>query len=206
MSMTTGSSPRTWGTDGPAPRDGRRSRFIPTHVGNSTRPLNPKVPSSVHPHARGEQRTAHPRGGVHGGSSPRTWGTVQASICAPGCRRFIPTHVGNSCRRPACCRRQTVHPHARGEQNFDSNGAFYNFGSSPRTWGTASRPERQGRRIRFIPSHVGNSSPSGQAIIAAPVHPHARGEQGSSENSILTVAGSSPRTWGTGRGDSHGVL
>ena len=52
----SGSSPRMWGTPGSRSQCPPRSRFIPTHVGNS--PPMCKMPQvcPVHPHACGELR------------------------------------------------------------------------------------------------------------------------------------------------------
>ena len=173
----SGSSPRTWGTGLVGAGDSGHG--------------------AVHPHARGEQVDA-PCGAVsRWGSSPRTWGTVQASICAPGCRRFIPTHVGNSCRRPACCRRQTVHPHARGEQSTPFDTENPGAGSSPRTWGTVDRDRLNSLRKRFIPTHVGNRVLMRSHVCCRAVHPHARGEQRCQAVASVGGVGSSPRTWGT---------
>ena len=52
-------------------------------------------------------------------------------------------------------------------------------GSSPRTWGTASR-------------HLGR-------LALNAVHPHSRGEQMPGTGLVAATSGSSPRTWGTGR-------
>ena len=73
-----GSSPRTWGTRGGEHLPAWKRRFIPTHVGNTPRWAKRRLPSTVHPHARGEHY-----GLVHSpppidGSSPRTWGTPPA--------------------------------------------------------------------------------------------------------------------------------
>src|SRR5690606_38629637 len=53
------------------------------------------------------------------------------------------------------------------------------------------------QRIRFIPTHVGNTRKPHQPVAELPVHPHARGEHQPSASKSATVGGSSPRTWGT---------
>ena len=115
---------------------------------------------------------------VASGSSPRTWGTAGIDGKEALLRRFIPTHVGNSCRAAGRTRTSPVHPHARGEQGSTGSLWFPFFGSSPRTWGTADPRDQRRLQRRFIPTHVGNSiDAAGQAA---------------------QDYGSSPRTWGTG--------
>jgi hypothetical protein len=75
--FTDGSSPRAWGTHPRARRRPRRSRFIPTRVGNTNDRDLIAAPEAVHPHARGEhgEGTAAIRETI--GSSPRAWGTLR---------------------------------------------------------------------------------------------------------------------------------
>ena len=153
-----GSSPRTWGTDPPAPRYRCRGRFIPTHVGNSSAQSPRPGWSSVHPHARGEQSFWVIAPDSRIGSSPRTWGTGELSAVRAASSRFIPTHVGNSWGIMGMPCGMAVHPHARGEQSSAPSPASAPRGSSPRTWGTASFRILCQTILRFIPTHVGNSS------------------------------------------------
>ncbi len=131
-----GSSPRTWGTLGRRRPAESNTRFIPTHVGNTSTSVPFKTTVTVHPHARGEHSRAS-RGHPHsGGSSPRTWGTRAPEPSPPAHHRFIPTHVGNTVlptREGDDC---TVHPHARGEHGNTTKRSSPRHGSSPRTWGT----------------------------------------------------------------------
>ena len=91
-----GSSPRTWGTQGPAQLVAGRVRFIPTHVGNAQGATVARQVGAVHPHARGERRHRLAWREGPSGSSPRTWGTRST--------------------RPIACSASPVHPHARGER------------------------------------------------------------------------------------------
>ena len=155
------------------------------------------VQPSVHPHARGE----HDGGGRHvngvAGSSPRTWGTRGTHAQSPVRRRFIPTHVGNTCSMVLSFMFIPVHPHARGEHESMCLVAFETGGSSPRTWGTQAdgAPTRTGRR--FIPTHVGNTPVMPFMRGSMTVHPHARGEHEVDFLDGNEQPGSSPRTWGT---------
>ena len=174
-----------------------RARFIPTHVGNRKRVQQWWVEAAVHPHARGEQFAVSHCASSIAGSSPRTWGTDAVAYHAHLRRRFIPTHVGNRLRPEGINHSQTVHPHARGEQDMASVSEWDWLGSSPRTWGTERRVFT-GRPVRrFIPTHVGNRHSLRPAPSDRPVHPHARGEQSGGVLLVRSRSGSSPRTWGT---------
>ena len=96
MLGVAGSSPRTWGTRTLCVLRREDTRFIPTHVGNTSAIHANARNLSVHPHARGEHcgvRAALP---AAPGSSPRTWGTLLDFFNRVDSGRFIPTHVGNT--------------------------------------------------------------------------------------------------------------
>ena len=50
---------------------------------------------------------------------------------------------------------------------------------------------------RFIPTCVGNSTPTSDMSLPFPVHPHVCGELSSVFSSLALNVGSSPRVWGT---------
>ncbi len=94
--ISLGSSPRMWGTHDRRPAEEVGDRFIPTHVGNTLCGRLGAGVVAVHPHACGEH-LAMVLAEVQGvGSSPRMWGTPGPTGPGPRCRRFIPTHVGNT--------------------------------------------------------------------------------------------------------------
>ena len=133
-----GSSPRTWGTRGHGQASAGGSRFIPTHVGNTSVLSAAIFMQPVHPHARGEHNAVAAARVTARGSSPRTWGTQPRRAPHGRKRRFIPTHVGNT---PLQCPMRPplpVHPHARGEHEERERLRLEMGGSSPRTWGTRS--------------------------------------------------------------------
>ena len=152
-----GSSPRTWGTHNEPAGPLRISRFIPTHVGNAHGLRDRGRYGWVHPHARGERNHHDQRFRACGGSSPRTWGTLDVCTVETRNVRFIPTHVGNAATSTRPPRNDTVHPHARGERVLSANFAGPDDGSSPRTWGTPVDARNQRAHVRFIPTHVGNA-------------------------------------------------
>ena len=69
--------------------------------------------------------------------------------------------------------------------------------SSPHAWGTADCYIRICKRLRFIPTCVGNSYNVNQTCIGCPVHPHMRGEQIALIHLKMYGHGSSPHAWGT---------
>ena len=171
-----------WGT--PAEHHDRHPvrRFIPTHVGNTPESRSELWIYSVHPHACGEHGACRGSGRVSPGSSPRMWGTLS---CAGGLgllKRFIPTHVGNTRRPPFVSPAGAVHPHACGEHARGDHQHPRAVGSSPRMWGTRRLAVPPDVRDRFIPTHVGNTSPLPSRASGTPVHPHACGEHSLSKN------------------------
>ena len=152
-------------------------RFIPTHVGNTRAIASKSRWMPVHPHARGEHNPDNAAVAGKDGSSPRTWGTLTL-VFGWTCRyRFIPTHVGNTLNMAVRAARSPVHPHARGEHWCASNQIQAHAGSSPRTWGTRRSISAIAFLLRFIPTHVGNTT---------------------RRNDLMKLlCGSSPRTWGT---------
>ncbi len=65
-------------------------------------------------------------------------------------------------------------------------------------WGTAVCERAERIYLRFIPTHVGNSSMKSRRYSSRSVHPHACGEQGVNFVAVCRKLGSSPRMWGTG--------
>ncbi len=111
-----GSSPRPWGTHTPHWRDPMKTRFIPTPVGNAGATISPRIPETVHPHARGERVLVAGNRRIEAGSSPRPWGTPLDVVTQALAQRFIPTPVGNAGGPVPHRAAVAVHPHARGER------------------------------------------------------------------------------------------
>ena len=116
---THGSSPHTWGTHGEDARYDGAPRFIPTHVGNTTRRDSISGLPSVHPHTRGEHDECISPMGTYAGSSPHTWGTRLETVTVLSLIRFIPPHVGNSWTVGPQSAGAPVHPHTRGTRAGD---------------------------------------------------------------------------------------
>ena len=110
-----GSSPRMWGIRGWNREAENNDRFIPTHVGNTSRRQRVPSGSPVHPHACGEYGLVNGLLPYWVGSSPRMWGILELERQPMRVIRFIPTHVGNTENRVVGAVSWAVHPHACGE-------------------------------------------------------------------------------------------
>ena len=194
---SNGSPPRTWGIRAVRRPALPARRFTPTHVGNTWASSSAAPGTSVHPHARGEYGFGYLRLHPPCGSPPRTWGIRRPACPFSHKKRFTPTHVGNTRDREAQQHLRPVHPHARGEY-FQGiiGGPPCQSGSPPRTWGIRADEVRVGRRVRFTPTHVGNTCSTRPASRKATVHPHARGEYPRPTPTSPACGGSPPRTWG----------
>ena len=192
-----GSSPRTWGTHEDHERRPIEHRFIPTYMGNAPARSRPSARRTVHPHVHGERMNSTGRCSRVTGSSPRTWGTHKVPVAGDSTHRFIPTYMGNAPNREMRLSATAVHPHVHGERWRGRPIDYWNFGSSPRTWGTRGVARRYTRPRRFIPTYMGNAPRSRNSRRTSPVHPHVHGERYTLRRSCSGSAGSSPRTWGT---------
>ena len=192
-----GSSPRTRGTWCLLQYRRSHTRFIPAHAGNISDESDDRTIPTVHPRARGEHAGRFNPVVRHGGSSPRTRGTLSPLFTRKRFLRFIPAHAGNIPSRRLGHTHDAVHPRARGE-HFPSVFSLAKYsGSSPRTRGTLSRLIRQRWIRRFIPAHAGNISGIRIETVLHSVHPRARGEHNGTTEWRPYRLGSSPRTRGT---------
>jgi len=192
-----GSSPRAWGTHPANLPDGKRGRFIPTCMGNSSRPSGPRNSSSVHPHVHGELISDTGIARIRIGSSPRAWGTREWKRIKMQCCRFIPTCMGNSFKHSQNPSLLPVHPHVHGELTTEDTSRGNGSGSSPRAWGTPGVTLSSGSNFRFIPTCMGNSDLIFVKIPIFAVHPHVHGELSAAVHYAPGATGSSPRAWGT---------
>ena len=151
-----GSSPRVWGMPEPPAQIPDEWRFIPTRVGNAN--------------DMGAEYL------LESGSSPRVWGMPWAILCPMLGYRFIPTRVGNATIGRGKLIIAAVHPHACGECLNVLRAFGGDLGSSPRVWGMRKHGAAHELAGRFIPTRVGNASPSRITSPYASVHPHACGE------------------------------
>ena len=172
-------------------------RFIPTCVGNTRNQDHGAVAAAVHPHVCGEHSPRVSASYIFSGSSPRVWGTRGKQTCNRTAPRFIPTCVGNTLWGAQVRYPFPVHPHVCGEHEILATVKLITTGSSPRVWGTHHAVAASYRKIRFIPTCVGNTYRLQAGAISRPVHPHVCGEHDVAKVSDVRVGGSSPRVWGT---------
>ena len=171
-----GSSPRAWGILLIIQTTSRCMRFIPTCVGNTADRRPEKRHPPVHPHVRGEYACSENRRAANHGSSPRAWGIRHRLVAHFRTSWFIPTCVGNTCRKSKTECRTSVHPHVRGEYVRGGAVAVEYGGSSPRAWGILKEVGQRLGINRFIPTCVGNTVYMRWECIGYAVHPHVRGE------------------------------
>ncbi len=105
--------------------------------------------------------------------------------------------MGNAATGRPAIPRGSVHPHGCGERAAQSLDQPHEGGSSPRLWGTRSRPSGKPTPQRFIPTAVGNAFDIMLITNQIPVHPHGCGERSVAGYFRSFKAGSSPRLWGT---------
>ncbi len=149
-------------------------------------------------------------------SLPRTWGQCQSPKREYYLHRFTPTHVGTIEVGLIVARRNTVHPHARGDNLKLNFRVAVISGSPPRTWESGSTPSvaagsrftpthvgtmlvgraKQQAGVRFTPTHVGTIQRIMFSIRTQTVHPHARGDNWGLTKPQKRTNGSPPRTWG----------
>src|SRR5205807_392651 len=132
--------------------------------------------STVHPHARGDDRTTLTQAALVTGPPPRAWGRRPVSPFQPRRHRSTPTRVGTTCSWPATCRGQTVHPHARGDDDRAPVIRGVLVGPPPRAWGRLRSICKWCWLRRSTPTRVGTTTLSLCPPGPRPVHPHARGD------------------------------
>ena len=135
----------------------KKMRFIPTHVGNTASSLSNAFHGPVHPHACGKHVSDAIKNNPDAGSSPRMWETLRTLPRIVSYFRFIPTHVGNTRFKTTVANNHTVHPHACGKHQVDHQQVGGHHGSSPRMWETQNSDRCNIHKLRFIPTHVGNT-------------------------------------------------
>ena len=196
FAQVLGSPPRVWGKRKRNPDITQRLRFTPTRVGKTQTPATLLDAPSVHPHACGENRRRLSHRPARCGSPPRVWGKRQPERDDDRHRGFTPTRVGKTCRLQGSGTLIAVHPHACGENQNIAIGPGDEVGSPPRVWGkhTLCAPHRE--CFRFTPTRVGKTDGAAQLAARFAVHPHACGENTSTQNFINFLCGSPPRVWG----------
>ncbi len=191
-----GPSPRVWGIQRAGFAGERSGRSIPTRVGNTHIHLLITEQYMVHPHACGEYLLLLGYRLLPGGPSPRVWGIHERRESRIIIFWSIPTRVGNTVGDVGSSCKLMVHPHACGE--YVSRVSVHNplIGPSPRVWGIHQLTHNLIRRIRSIPTRVGNTLNPQPPHDKTPVHPHACGEYLPILSQFSPDGGPSPRVWG----------
>ncbi len=130
------------------------------------------------------------------GSPPRPWGPHGRFDVKAMEIRFTPTPVGTTSRPTSPSSGGSVHPHARGDHAAGASRMSHAAGSPPRPWGPPGNGLAYADVTRFTPTPVGTTRPGGSKFKGVSVHPHARGDHGSTALTARETSGSPPRPWG----------
>ncbi len=163
-----------------------RTQLVPFRLSQST----------DHPHARGENVSRAVSRDAYHGPSPRAWGEPSLLVLAVIRLRTIPTRVGRTSCRLFHQSFAADHPHARGENRFNSEVGRRDRGPSPRAWGEQQEDNYPLQLRRTIPTRVGRTFLSMPRSPSVSDHPHARGENTISQQRTPERGGPSPRAWG----------
>ena len=197
------SPPRAWGQPENTVIADYRSRFTPTCVGTTRVQMPCWVHPAIHPHVRGDNRNERRIRPIHLDSPPRAWGQLFREQRHRVRHRFTPTCVGTTSAKRQNRPAWSIHPHVRGDNSIAlSLGSWVND-SPPRAWGQRSLPLRRARYLRFTPTCVGTTTPTGSATTRCTIHPHVRGDNYDGLTAAQVSADSPPRAWGQ-QGDREG--
>ncbi len=171
-----GSPPRAWGRRPGHSLGGASRRFTPTCVGTTRGDRGDHRSVPVHPHVRGDDRSARSGPNSNRGSPPRAWGRPGGQWRLARTDRFTPTCVGTTTRT--------------------SRSSSEPIGSPPRAWGRRLQPSLTNPVFGFTPTCVGTTSPAAWHPGSSTVHPHVRGDDMTRDSNTARLTGSPPRAWG----------
>ena len=152
-----GSSPHMRGKQQGARHLLRVARIIPAHAGQTRSRSGPAPDPKDHPRTCGANALAYRIREGRDGSSPHMRGKRRPALRHYPRVRIIPAHAGQT-YRPDCSRRSCPdHPRTCGA-NAMREGLFHKLaGSSPHMRGKHADIEAEGRQIRIIPAHAGQT-------------------------------------------------
>src|SRR5690606_18174675 len=127
---------------------------------------------------------------------PRAWGRRSRGRHSGAEARYTPTRVGTTCRLIGRSTRWAVHPHARGDDATVPASVSTADGTPPRAGGRQRRPQAGAARHRYTPTRVGTTAVVLSVANTATVHPHARGDDSTTDALPPSGNGTPPRAWG----------
>ena len=153
-------------------------RFTPMHMGTTPRSdARSRAFGSVHPHAHGDNASAHGMPLSHAGSPPCTWGQRRTAQAGRATTRFTPMHMGTtggSDRRRVDC--DGSPPCTWGQLRLPILPMRQPPRFTPMHMGTTVDRSARLRRDRFTPMHMGTTQRPLAQRRNLPVHPHAHGD------------------------------
>ncbi len=149
-------TPTSVGTARPNPRLDTCAVGSPPRAWGRRLIMRCRLPSSVHPHERGDGAlTTGLRNGERG-SPPRAWGRLPPVAPIHAADGSPPRAWGRLCSSAGACRRPAVHPHERGDGDM----------TAPTTPAASVHPHERG-----------DGAGDRQSVVACrSVHPHERGD------------------------------
>ena len=153
----------------------------------------------AHPRSRGENSLDHSVDMQQLGSSPLTWGKLQAAKALGWPERLIPAHVGKTRPSSDSSPHSRAHPRSRGENRTSGSRRASVSGSSPLTWGKLTQAVQLLPTPGLIPAHVGKTPLPQPRAGTSRAHPRSRGENIVVSAPIIIRQGSSPLTRGKSR-------
>ena len=194
--VPSGLSPRVWGNHRCGACKQRRTRSIPTCVGQ---PLDGTMcfhPAKVYPHVCGATLLDWARTHRRWGLSPRVWGNHRRKKMRDERTRSIPTCVGQPGRDRRRNTRAEVYPHVCGATQPALRRTDCRQGLSPRVWGNQLPGQCQAQCPRSIPTCVGQPRPCSPVAAESEVYPHVCGATFPVLPHSRRHTGLSPRVWG----------
>ena len=169
---------------------------IPTCVGQPSSACRCACSPEAYPHVCGATFNNASSGWSGTGLSPRVWGNQCKDDGLPLVKGPIPTCVGQPCGRNSPRQQVAAYPHVCGATASRLDSANAVQGLSPRVWGNRSLRLEMERKLRPIPTCVGQPLPEERISAVMKAYPHVCGATASIPQSGIPVKGLSPRVWG----------
>ena len=174
-SLAWGLSPPTRGSPCSGCGSARRTRSIPAHAGEPSKPRCFCALTRVYPRPRGGAASTSDRGSLAWGLSPPTRGSPCSGCGSARRTRSIPAHAGEPAGPFRDGRFSGVYPRPRGGARASRNAHAPILGLSPPTRGSRLRVGRGRVGVGSIPAHAGEPPSSSSGISIPRVYPRPRG-------------------------------